>query len=201
VILGRDPGSSNNVSSVTVTRGPECGQVTNTAAAVQRLLDKEAIWTAVLRYSRGLDRLDIDLFRSAYWEDALTCHGSTNGSVDEFLDWWLPLQEDRECCQHGITNHSVELDSDSEAHGETYFLVSIKNRNSDKVELVGGRYVDRFEKRGEEWRIKTRILIFEWQSILDAAQMPERMAGNHKGTRDLNDPSYERPLQPRLVKP
>jgi SnoaL-like domain len=175
--------------------------VTNTASAVQRLLDKEAIWESVLRYSRGLDRLDIALFRSAYWEDAVTCHGSTNGSVDDFLDWWLPLQENRECGQHAITNHWVELDSESEAHGETYFLVSIKNRDSDAVELVAGRYIDRFEKRGQEWRIKTRILIFEWQAILDGSQMFERMATNHKGTRDRNDPSYERPLQPRLVKP
>lgn len=171
------------------------------ASSLQRLLDKDAIWECVLRYTRGLDRLDIDLFRSAYWEDALTCHGSVNGSVDDFLDWWLPMQKGRETGQHAVTNHWVEFDGSDGADAETYFLASIKNLGDDAVELLSGRYVDRFEKRGGEWRIKTRVLIFDWQATADASAMGHRLALNHKGSRDKSDPSYERPVQARTAAP
>ncbi|HXA34176.1 MAG TPA: nuclear transport factor 2 family protein [Acidimicrobiales bacterium] len=171
------------------------------ASSLQRLLDKDAIWECVLRYTRGLDRLDIDLFRSAYWEDALTCHGSVNGSVDEFLDWWLPMQEGRETGQHVVTNHWVEFDGDEGADAETYFLASIKNLGDNSVELLSGRYVDRFEKRAGEWRIKTRVLIFDWQATADASRMHDRLALNHKGSRSKNDPSYERPVRARTAPP
>jgi hypothetical protein len=167
----------------------------------QRLLDRDAIWQCVLRYTRGLDRLDLDLFRSAYWEDATTCHGHVNGSVDDFLDWWLPMQGGREVGQHAVSNHWVEFDGDDGADAETYFLASIKNLDSPVVELLAGRYVDRFERRGGEWRIKTRVLVFEWQSTLDASAMPARLVNNHRGTRDKLDPSYERPVLPRSVTP
>ncbi len=170
-------------------------------SVLQRLADKDAIWECVLRYTRGLDRLDIDLFRSAYWEDALTCHGTVNGSVDDFLDWWLPLQEGREVGQHAVTNHWVEFDGADQANGETYFLASIKNLASTTVELLAGRYVDHFEKRGNEWRIKTRVLIFDWQATADASQMQQRLEANFTGSRDRNDPSYEHPIQPRLEPP
>ncbi|MFD4351157.1 nuclear transport factor 2 family protein [Nocardia sp. NPDC058518] len=173
----------------------------NESAVLQRLADKDAIWECVLRYTRGLDRLDIDLFRSAYWEDAHTCHGTVNGTVDDFLDWWLPLQEGREAGQHAVTNHWVEFDGAAGANAETYFLASIKNQVSGTVELLGGRYIDHFEKRGDEWRIKTRVLIFDWQATADASHMRERLAMNFKGFRDRNDMSYQRPVLPRLDPP
>lgn len=172
-----------------------------TDAALQRLLDKDAIFDCVLRYSRGLDRLDLDLFRSAYWDDAVSCHGHVNGTVDDFLEWWLPMQAGREVGQHAVSNHYVTFDAPDSAHGETYFLASIKNLDVDTVELLGGRYVDHFEKRGDEWRIKVRTLVFDWEATADASQMADRLALNHRGSRDRRDPTYERPLQPRTTTP
>lgn len=168
-------------------------------ATVQRLLDKDAIWECILKYTRGLDRLEIDLFRSAYWDDATTCHGTVNGSVDDFLDWWLPLQEGRETGQHAVSNFSVWFDGDSAADAETYFLASIKNVGDDTVSLLAGRYADRFEKRAGEWRIANRVLIFDWQANADASQMSEKLALNYSGSRDARDITYERPVRPRGV--
>jgi len=170
-------------------------------AALQALLDKNAIYECMLRYTRGLDRLDLDLFRSAYWPDALTCHGTVNGTPDEFLDWWMPFQPTREAGQHSISNIRIELDGDSAADTESYFLASIKNDGSNEVEFLGGRYVDRFEKREGEWRIKTRVLIFDWQAVADASNMGARLARNFRGVRDTTDASFERPVAPRLQGP
>ena len=166
---------------------------------LRRLLDKNAIWECGLRYTRGLDRLDLDLFRSAYWDDAMTCHGHVNGTVDEFLDWWLPMQEQRETGQHAVSNFTVTFDGPAAADAETYFLASIKNIGDDTVELLAGRYVDRFEKREGEWRIRTRVLLFDWQASVDASRMAQRLASNHRGSRDRTDPSYERPVVARTA--
>lgn len=171
--------------------------MTNDEAAVQRVLDKDAIWECVLRYTRGLDRLDIDLFRSAYWDDAYTCHGTVNGSVEDFLDWWMPMQEGREAGQHAVSNFSVWFDGDFAADAESYFLASIKDKGATSVSLLCGRYADRFEKRNGEWRIATRVLVFDWQANADASQMEEKLAQNFPGSRDRQDITYERPIRPR----
>lgn len=168
---------------------------------LSRLMDKDAIWECALRYTRGLDRLDESLVRSAYWEDAVTCHGPVNGSFDDFWAWWFPLQHDREACQHFALNHTVDFESPDTANAETYFVAAIKEHAADSVELLSGRYVDRFEKRGGEWRIAIRVLVFDWQATGDASEMSRRLAHNHRGRRDTRDISYERPLRPRRETP
>ena len=45
------------------------------APTADTLLDREAIREAMGRYCRGIDRLDVDLIRSAYHEDAFDDHG------------------------------------------------------------------------------------------------------------------------------
>ena len=54
---------------------------------LRELIDRQDIWSLLLRYARGLDRLDRDLIRSCYWDDAIDDHHSFIGSPDEFIDW------------------------------------------------------------------------------------------------------------------
>lgn len=166
-------------------------------AAIDELLDRQAISDALMRYARGVDRLDVDLVLSAFWPDAHDAHGATNGSVEEFLSTWLPTQGGREAGQHFLVNHTVSFDGTSAADCETYLLVAIKNKDATTVELMGGRYVDRLEKRGGEWRIATRLCLVDWATQTDATIMPAWMRQAHRGSRDRTDPSYESPVQPR----
>ena len=119
-----------------------------------------------MRYVRGLDRVDEQLIRSAFHADAVDHHGPVSGSVDDFLAFWLPVQENREVSEHYITNHSVELDGDS-AHAETYFLFFCKLEDDAVMRVSGGRYIDRFERREGEWKIALRVVISEWQMHAD----------------------------------
>ena len=48
-------------------------------------LDREEIWRVMQNYGRGLDRLDFELVRSCYWDDAIEDHGNYVGSPDEFI--------------------------------------------------------------------------------------------------------------------
>jgi hypothetical protein len=34
---------------------------------------------------------------------------------------------------------------------------------------IGGRYLDRFEKRGPEWRIIDRVMLYDWEQDWGAA--------------------------------
>ena len=78
-------------------------------AALQSLLDREAIRDCLLRYCRGIDRCDEEALRSAYWEDATDCHASLGAAIcvqsapesDEFqippasttATRWLPSED------------------------------------------------------------------------------------------------------------
>ena len=152
----------------------------------------------MLRYARGVDRVDGALIRSAFWSDAHDSHGRTNGSPEEFLAHWLPILAVREAGQHLVSNQSVSFDGADAADVETYFMSSSKRRGSDTLELVAGRYVDRFTRRAGEWRIQTRLVLLDWQCVADASGMADRLAAAYRGSRDRTDPSYERPVRPRF---
>lgn len=168
------------------------------ASAVARLLDRQAIWDCLLRYARGVDRMDLELIRGAFWEDATNTHGPVHGDVDEFISKWYPAQAARDLSFHLVGNQQLDFEDDGRtAHGEAYFTAAIRLKAADELELIGGRYVDHYTKRGDEWRISTRLVVLDWQALADSSQMDERLKRRHGGSRDENDPSYERPVQPR----
>ncbi|MFB9858751.1 hypothetical protein [Paenarthrobacter aurescens] len=53
--------------------------------ALQRLLDKEAIREASLKYTRGIDRHDDDILRQVYHPDARDDHGEYIGSAEGLI--------------------------------------------------------------------------------------------------------------------
>jgi len=164
---------------------------------MQEVLDRQAISDCLLRYTRGVDRVDAELIRSAFHPDALDFHSATQaGTVESFLSYWLPLQATRETAHHHVTNCSIDVDAGGDtAHAETYFFCIIKESGLSTIRMSGGRYVDRLEKRNDEWRIALRLVLSEWKADADASSMAE-MSGRAlgKSRRDRSDPVYQRPL-------
>jgi hypothetical protein len=166
------------------------------AQKLQLLLDRQEILDCLLRYTRGVDRADPDLIRSAFHPDAMHCQGPVSGNANDFLEWWLPSQESREVTQHFLTNHTAEVDGDV-AHAESYFIGAVRPFGVDRTQLVGGRYADRLERRGGVWRIAVRVVLADWAAPVDSSGMEAIFAVMHTGSRDASDPTYERPLEPR----
>jgi ketosteroid isomerase-like protein len=167
------------------------------AEQVQRLLDREAIWDCVYRYARGLDRHDAEIYASAYHEDALDRHGDFLGPRDEFVPWGLELlASEWDAHTHFITNNRVEIEGDV-AHSECYVLFAQRRRDGEKVDLGGGRYIDRLERRNGEWRIAARELVIDWTARADAAVYAD-VAAYTSGRWDRDDLSYRRPFELRL---
>lgn len=164
---------------------------------LSRMVNRQLIWDCLLRYIRGVDRMDLDLVRSAFWPDAHNTHGPVSGTVEDFIASWLPGQAVRDISFHMVSNQSIEFEGETLGHGETYFMAGIHLTDDPQMELVGGRYADLYEKRKGEWRIKARQVLLDWQGLMDATQMKARLATRHQGARDRTDPTYERPIRPR----
>ena len=54
---------------------------------IQELIDRTRIYDVLTRYCRALDRCDVDLMRSVYWDDARDDHGVFNGGAQEFAEF------------------------------------------------------------------------------------------------------------------
>jgi ketosteroid isomerase-like protein len=160
------------------------------------LLDREAIREAMARYCRGIDRLNIDLIKSAYHPDAFDDHGPFKGLRDDFVEWIVPfLRREYVTTSHHLTTQSIELQGDV-AHVETYaIVVQEKHTSNDTRQLISNsRYVDRFEKRDGDWRIAHRVVVTDsartdtvapWQGTSPISSMA-------RGTRDDTDPVFQR---------
>jgi hypothetical protein len=163
---------------------------------VQRLLDRAAIEECLLRYTRGLDRHDTELTMSAFHPDALDTHGTFEGGPREVAEWANEQHGLRWVAhQHYITNTSVDIDGDV-AHTDTYYFIVLRRNDGSGQDFMGGRYVDRFERRAGEWRIARRVVTNEWIGEADAGR--ERMQSLldvYIAPRwDRDDISYQRPL-------
>lgn len=160
------------------------------------LADREAIRECLYRYSRGVDRLDADMIRSAYWPDAIDQHLEFKGNAEEFIAWAFPIMGAMDQTMHMIGNVLMNINGSS-ADVESYFYgyhrVTIEGVKQDVI--GAGRYIDRFEKRGDEWRVAERLVMTDWfRQYPDSADWEAGMLGLKvdMGGRKPDDESYKR---------
>jgi hypothetical protein len=167
-------------------------------AEVQALLDKQAIYEAIVRYCRGLDRCDADLAKSAWHADAIYEHGGHyNGNAHEFCDYAMPFLKPFGPMSHMTCQVHVELKGDL-AHVESYGLAYqrlVKDGQPFDC-VVGARLLDKFAKRNGEWKIAHRRAILDWNNdIPNVESWGKGLYGHfdpvaYGGRKDKTDPSY-----------
>jgi ketosteroid isomerase-like protein len=163
-------------------------------ADLQRLIDESAIRTLLARYARGIDRMDWELVRSCYHDDATDDHGGYRGGVDGYLEWLQGRLPNAHSTQHFLGNQLIDIDGD-DAWAETYCLALLRTPGPD-----GGppqdafrrlRYCDYLQRRDGEWRISERVVAFD-SARIDAVEIDGPDNGMVLGTRDRSDPAYGR---------
>lgn len=173
------------------------------AAQMQALLDKQAITETLLGYCRAVDRRDAALMRKVYWPEAIDDHAVFKGDVEAFIAYSFPFLEGV-VTAHSITNVWVELTGPDSAFSECYFqgFHDFPADGGGRLErVVGGRYLDRHERRGPEWRIIERTLAIDWynerpgNSVWDSGRYAN--LGN-RGAPRPHDPLYR--LHPQALK-
>ena len=163
-----------------------------TSGEVLRLIAREAIREAAGRYARGVDRLDAELMKTAYWPDATDDHGRFVGNGWEFADRVVGTHDRWAATMHCTMQHAIEFDDDDHARGEIYNITYLVSRDEGPWSVWLGRYLDRYERRAGEWRISHRTCVHEATTTLDHAPMAGDMSGFRTGAVDR--PRGDRPL-------
>lgn len=163
------------------------------AEELRALADELAIRRVLATYCRAIDRCDKALLRTVYWPDAIDNHGIFNGNALEFADFIVPMLSAMRCTTHSISNVLVQLAGDV-ARVETYVQAYHDAEGPDgRIDIVvGGRYLDRFERRGAEWRIAHRQFVLDWnQNLRSTAEWDGPLYGalDVRGAHDGTDPS------------
>jgi hypothetical protein len=166
---------------------------------VEELLAKDEIRGVLLRYTRGVDRLDRGLIDSCFYPDAIIEHG---GMVFDGEHWGAAIVETMasvaKATRHVIANQSIDLDGDI-AHSETYCDASIledaPDGSGEQLLRRAVRYVDQFVRREGEWRVLFRKTVLDWDWIEPMSARPPAL-DYVMGSRSTADPSYLRPLKP-----
>ena len=134
------------------------------------LLDREKIRDCIARLARGEDRRDAAAITAAYWPDSTTDYGVFAGSFDQYLAWVVPGADAIKNTQHVLGQSVIELSGETalvETHVNSYHRIDMGA--GDRDTLIGGRYLDRMEQRGGEWRIAQRTMLYDWYQDFGAA--------------------------------
>jgi hypothetical protein len=165
-----------------------------------RLLDREAIRDCLYRYCRGVDRADEAALRSAYWPDATDDHGGFSGSATAFIDMAMRRLAKMERSIHQIHNVLIAFEDDGcAALVESQFSAFQREPDANGTMTqwdMKGRYLDRFECRGGEWRVQRRLVVFDWveRMPLPPGSEAERFGSRTPiGGRFPDDPVYNFP--------
>ena len=157
--------------------------------AVQEMLDKQAIAEVMMTYCRAIDRMDEALLRSVFHPDSQHDHGFKGPSSDpaakgkdgkpgEFVGYALSVLSRMTRTHHQLGNIFVEIQpGGTVAYTEAYFTAYHRMRargdpkagpdawDTEMDWWVGGRYMDRMEKRNGVWKIARRTATTDWQRI------------------------------------
>jgi SnoaL-like domain len=166
-----------------------------TEVDLRAVADRQEIHEVLMRYCRGIDRGDPEVLSSVYHEGAVDRHGpfQFTDAQTEMAKLTIPrLDALRGVAQHHITNYLIELHGDT-AEVESYFLAFQPTKLDDDSEvlaLMGGRYLDRFERRDGRWGIIERSVVVDWsRAELQGEDWPAAKDFPPPGRRE-SDPSH-----------
>jgi hypothetical protein len=161
------------------------------------LLDKQAITEGLYRYCRSMDRMDKNLFRRTFHPDMVAQYtpDHTVNSAEEFMDWMWAYHRNYHNHSHQVSNILIELHGDR-AGSESYVHARLTRRlGSGRFELmtVMGRYIDRWERRNDQWKIAHRRYLHDIMDIREIDDLiPPGMSFSVRDPDDITrDPSYE----------
>jgi len=158
------------------------------SAVLLELIAHRQVSDAIKRAARGTDRLDTEIFLSAFHPGAIDHHGYHTGTCEEHA----AVMETRHRAEvltsmHLLGNQYIEINGE-EAACETYFFAIQRTmRDNGIVEfMAAGRYLDRCDLRNGEWRIAERHVLLDWTNNDDDPNANK--VG--RGRRDRQDISY-----------
>jgi hypothetical protein len=160
---------------------------------MQLMLDKHELRELGQTYCRGIDRQDFPLVRGLYHDDAIDDHGDMfKGGPDDYVAWLPTIMAMWDATVHSISNALYQVQGDK-AEGELYVVAYHRTHGPDAKEIiVGGRYLDKYEKRDGVWKFFRRSLAMDWCNVqaVNEDDYKTFAAGAVRGRPDAGDASY-----------
>ena len=170
---------------------------TESTDRLQEIFDRQDIHDVGMRYCRGADRVDEELLRSVFHDDAYIEYGNFNGLAQDFVPWVIDnIRTNYTNGYHSIANEYVVVNGD-DAQAELYAIIhnTAVNEEGQSIDsTLGGRYLDRYERRQGEWRIARRQLAVEWIETAAPRDTPDEGVNDEdllsRGKMSREDISY-----------
>ncbi len=163
-------------------------------ADVAEMIARVKIADLLTRYSRGIDRCDIDTLTAVFWPDGTCDYGSGVSNAHDWARNTVAALKGMLRTQHAISNLCIDIDGDK-ARAETYCQAYHELDGPDgRTEMVvGGRYLDRLERRDGVWKISSRVYVMDWnRNIPSTCEWDTGIYAtlNNRGARAPNDKLY-----------
>lgn len=174
--------------------------MSNDGANLRALLDRQAITDVLNRYARACDRADEPMLRSCFHPDSRHRHGGFDGTSSDFCALAMRIILGTRLEKHLVTNVMIELDGDAattECHYLAYHRQPDPPSGGDVDYFNGGRFIDRFERRGGEWRIAERLGLIDYEAFHPVTERNvAKLSPAQRSQRVPEDPLYR--LMPSL---
>jgi hypothetical protein len=160
----------------------------------EEVADRLAIMDLLNRYARGIDRCDLAVLREVWWPDAVADYGTGEVNALVWSEGVIPALGAMRRTQHFLGNMLIDIDG-AQATAETYCRAwhEVDSPDGPQEMDVGGRYLDRLERRGDDWRLLHRRYVLDWsRNGPSTAQWDGPLYGTLKrhGQRMPHDPLY-----------
>ena len=134
------------------------------ATRAQEAFAKQDIHELIMGQARAIDRGDVSLFKSLWFDDATVDVAGVQGPALDWVDEILDQTKDMKRMAHSVANEWIKLDGDK-ARSESYVIAftTVAGESSDQDTLTGGRYLDGFECRDGEWKYTHRAFVQDWE--------------------------------------
>jgi len=125
---------------------------------------KQDIHELIMGQARAIDRADVGLFKSLWFDDATVDVAGVQGPA---LDWVIEILDqtkDMKRMAHSVANEWIKVDGDT-ARSESYLIAftTVAGEDGNQDTLTGGRYLDAFERRDGVWKYMHRAFVQDWE--------------------------------------
>ncbi|ADV80855.1 nuclear transport factor 2 family protein [Terriglobus saanensis] len=166
------------------------------------LAAKTEICEVLTRYIRAVDRVDEQSLSATFHTGAAIAQGGYVMPAEQFIPIVVGLLRELESTHHQLSPPLIELRGDT-AFVESYFTgfhrlgpngwSPFPDAKPSEDIFIGGRYIDRFERRDGLWAITDRQSPRDWiryETAADRGGMAD--PPNPRSFRSKHDPAYQR---------
>ena len=160
------------------------------------------ITDVIAAYAHAIDRRRWGMMDRLFHDDAEFQFGTVIGDWRGFVEQARAIIDPCLATQHQLGQVQFGFENDLVCHTETYMTAMhtvpagyplaevFPDKGRTYSAVIAGRYVDRFERRDNQWRIARRTGLYDWREFrevegVDLSEMPEGSCGHH----DERDPS------------